>query len=331
MLALMLRMRRLIPVLTALALVALGFSGPALAQGAQPEDVSDVVAAVQQMRAEAGLPFFVLDEELRRAAQRHSLDMAANGELLHVSARTGDPARRVADEGLSPERVAENVARASTVLGAQDSIVGSAAHRAQIVDPELTHIGIAAARAPDGSVYLTQVMARLDAPEADEAPQALLVPVGPPTPVAAPVAPPPATAPPLPRGVQPAPALPQPLTMAPAASGVVTAPATGATQIAGYWVFSNGRWYYYPVPPGAQPGQQLTPDLSVQGPPPGYAGYGVSLPSAPPVSTTIWATPRTVVTRPYVAPRRRHFRRRGVRVVRPAPMVPGGRVIIYSR
>ncbi len=41
-------------------------------------------------------------------------------------------------------------------------------------------------------------------------------------------------------------------------------------RVAGYWIQHGGRWWFFPVPATAQPGQLLQPDLTVQGPPPGY-------------------------------------------------------------
>ena len=41
--------------------------------------------------------------------------------------------------------------------------------------------------------------------------------------------------------------------------------------VAGYWVCGSGRWWYYPIPAGASSGTTLQPDMSVSGPPPGYA------------------------------------------------------------
>ncbi len=46
----------------------------------------------------------------------------------------------------------------------------------------------------------------------------------------------------------------------------------GHRRVAGYWLYHGTRWWYFPVPPGARPGQVLQPDARVQGPPPGYRG-----------------------------------------------------------
>lgn len=54
---------------------------------------------------------------------------------------------------------------------------------------------------------------------------------------------------------------------APASAASPAAPIVmlqGAPQrnVAGYWVQAGGRWWYYPVPPNAQPGQTLTPSTT---------------------------------------------------------------------
>ncbi|NOY92911.1 MAG: CAP domain-containing protein, partial [Deltaproteobacteria bacterium] len=217
--------------------VSLMALAPSMVSAQADASVRQVVAEIQRMRAEAGLPAFIEDEALQRAASRQSAEMADSGRLTHVSPRTGNPSTRVADEGLHPQRVAENVARGSSLSSAQASIVSSQAHRAQLLDAELTHLGVAAAVSADGSVYLTEVMARLPVLEVPTA-----------TPPAPSALPPPA--------VDPAPAQPAASQIAPAQSSPaqalappITAPTPGARQVAGYWVLSRGHWYYYPLPP----------------------------------------------------------------------------------
>lgn len=52
--------------------------------------------------------------------------------------------------------------------------------------------------------------------------------------------------------------------------GSVTVMGPDGRRVAGYWVLSRGHWFFYPLPANWHPGMQLQPDLSVQGPPPGY-------------------------------------------------------------
>ncbi len=60
-------------------------------------------------------------------------------------------------------------------------------------------------------------------------------------------------------------------------------------RVEGYWVYGSGRWWYYPMPAGAQGGHRLEPDMSVSGPPPGFPAH----PFGPP------PTPHTFPQQPY--------------------------------
>lgn len=257
-----------------LPLIALAFMWPTGASAQNDHELQRVLARINQMRATQGFEPLQRHPGLDAAAQVHSDDMAERTALEHVSPRTGDPGSRVQEAAVDAERIAENIARHASVEEAYGSILRSDAHRSQLLDPELTHIGIAAARGADG-VYLTQVMARIEAPAPTEAP-VVPVPVEVPVSVDAALVPPAVVAPPPPVQLEQPPQLerapsvvqPQPPT---ATNPGFQVPSTGGRNVTGYWVQSRGRWFYYPLPANAQPGQELTPDLSVQGPPPGYA------------------------------------------------------------
>nr|MDQ3037898.1 hypothetical protein [Myxococcota bacterium] len=63
--------------------------------------------------------------------------------------------------------------------------------------------------------------------------------------------------------------------VAPGSTATVIVPGPDATRpLAGYWVCAQSRWWYFPMPAGAQPGQQLQADTSITGAPPGYSTTG---------------------------------------------------------
>lgn len=265
-------MRRRLPLLLLLA-----FSGHAFAQSAPAVDADGEQAMLERinaLRAHENLPPLTRDDGLDAAARAHSVDMAANRQLVHVSARTGDPAQRVREAGVSTTRVAENIARHSTTSGAQDSILASDAHRAQVLDPNFTHIGLAAVSAPDG-IYVTQVMATLAAPPAAELPPPAVSEVEPEQSEPEAIADTPV--PPVQLDTNAASnAQPNAQTNAPTAEPAVPQqiptmrmPRTHR-RVAGYWIYHGERWWFFPVPPRARPGQLLHPNPNVQGPPPGY-------------------------------------------------------------
>ncbi len=249
--------------LPALAQPALGVAAP----GVAPEDDRDlggeaeIVANVNALRAEAGVEALSRDTALDRAAAVHSRDMAAHGELVHVSERTGNPADRVRRAGVEPERVGENIAQGADADAAYATIVASDVHRNQLLDPSFTHLGVAVVRGAEG-VYLTQVFARL-APLAAPA-----TPLPPPS--VQDVAPPPAAA------ATPD-AVPQLEQVAPGT------PATAGDP---------------PLPPNARPAHLLRPNLDATGPPPVYAavppapGHRIQVWPWRASPRPLWRTPR---------------------------------------
>lgn len=234
---------------------------------------NEVLARINSMRNALHLGSLTREEHLDAAARLHSEDMARNGFLDHVSPRTGNPQRRVHDAGVSPRELAENVAQNSSAIAAHEALVASEPHRNNLVNPNYTHVGLSVVRRDD-QVYVTEVFARLD--DASAQPTAAPVPAAPPLP-----APEVATAP----EVVPAPSAS--IEAAPTASSPTTIRVQGSSQAVGYWVYSGGRWWYYPIPANAQPGQHLQPDPNVQGAPPGYSAQ----PANPPASSVLVTQP----------------------------------------
>ncbi|MDH5492785.1 MAG: CAP domain-containing protein, partial [Myxococcales bacterium] len=103
----------------------LGAEAPALAQ--QDADAEAVLfTRINALRAEAGVAPLERHSGLDAAAAEHCVDMAEHGELQHVSERTGDPSARVERAGVAAARIAENIARHATVMGAHEAVLGSA-------------------------------------------------------------------------------------------------------------------------------------------------------------------------------------------------------------
>lgn len=240
-------------------------SATAVAQDASTDAAGEdeILGRINAMRNSAELAPLARDARLDAAARTHSADMAWHGMLAHVSPRTGDPSARVQAAGVQPRALAENVAQGADALDAHRRLVASEAHRTNMMNPRYTHVGLAVVAGESG-VYVTEVFAELDAPAeappaAEEAPAVTPEDVEPWSEEAGDVAAPPA---PAPGGeVEAAPLPDAPTVTAPA-------PAPGERRVAGYWVHANGRWYYYPLPPGAQPGQVLQPAPGVTTPPP---------------------------------------------------------------
>ncbi len=124
-------------------------------------------------RQERGLPPLSYDERLADIARYHSRDMRDHGFFGHDSPTTGAPQDRVDRAGYLVLESRENVAQAPNVTTAQDQLLKSPGHYANIVATTVTHIGIGIVRDKEvpGQVrgyYFTQLFASPVATESVE-------------------------------------------------------------------------------------------------------------------------------------------------------------------
>lgn len=153
------------------ALFAVSAGGASLDAPAErsPEDPADdaeaeaaVLRAVNALRRRHGLPPLVAAPELAGIARRHSAVMAAQGRVAHVLPGSGEVGGRLRAAGVPYRGVYENVARASTALGAHETLEGSPAHRGNLLRPDAARVGVGIARVErtpgDRAVYLTEVL-----------------------------------------------------------------------------------------------------------------------------------------------------------------------------
>ncbi|WP_221356104.1 CAP domain-containing protein [Streptomyces beigongshangae] len=119
---------------------------------------SEVLALTNAGRAAAGLPPLAEDPLLTRAAQAHSADMAARAFYSHTSPDGSEPWHRAAAAGSTRRTVGENIAcgqrsPAEVVRGWMDS----PGHRANILKPAFTHLGVGYAGGGAVGTYWTQL------------------------------------------------------------------------------------------------------------------------------------------------------------------------------
>lgn len=129
-------------------------------------DEAESLAAqlVADDRSRFGLGALSWDPELAAIARAHSAEMAERGYFAHVSPRTGNVADRLRHAGYPASFAAENIAMAPTLGEAQESLMRSPGHRAAVLTPEATHLGIGVVTRSDprlGTVHhLTQLFVR---------------------------------------------------------------------------------------------------------------------------------------------------------------------------
>lgn len=138
-----------------LATVVVGFLAATLAVVVLPgiafagPNEGDIFSAVNSARAAAGLPAYSSADDLAAAARGQAERMAASGKLYH------NP--NLASEVSGWSRIGENVAFAGDWRSANDALMNSPDHRAQILDSGYTQMGVGTAVSDDGTFWVAEV------------------------------------------------------------------------------------------------------------------------------------------------------------------------------
>jgi uncharacterized protein YkwD len=131
-----------------------------------------LLALVNRDRQAAGLGALISDDRVTAVSRAHSEDMRKTKIVAHISPTTGSAADRVRAAGIKTALVLENVARAYGVGEAHAGLMNSPGHRANVLAPQATHIGIGVVLGDDVSgrreMFLTQVFIRVP-PKVDRA------------------------------------------------------------------------------------------------------------------------------------------------------------------
>ena len=124
-------------------------------------------------RRQRGLMPLTLDARLQGLARAHSTDMVEGGFFGHSSPRFGGFEERFRASGWRAQRASENLSRSESPQDAQAGLMSSPVHRANLLAPHFSHIGIGvvATRGESGrTVYLTTQIFALPMPPAAPSP-----------------------------------------------------------------------------------------------------------------------------------------------------------------
>ncbi|MEU0409225.1 CAP domain-containing protein [Streptomyces griseorubiginosus] len=118
----------------------------------------EVVALTNRERARAGLPDLAVDHHLAGAAQAYSTDMAVRAFYSHTSPEGTQPWDRAAAAGSTRRSIGENIACGQrSAAEVVEGWMNSPGHRANILKPDFTHIGVGFAGGGPAGTYWTQL------------------------------------------------------------------------------------------------------------------------------------------------------------------------------
>lgn len=104
---------------------------------------AQAVALVNRARADAGLPPLAVNPVLTELARKKSQDMVVNHYFSHTSPTYGTAYDMEVAAGIRARVMGgENIAKARNAMYAHAMFMGSSGHRANILNPNYTEIGI---------------------------------------------------------------------------------------------------------------------------------------------------------------------------------------------
>jgi hypothetical protein len=115
---------------------------------------ADFVSRINAERTSRGLGALATDSELTTIARRWSGKMAAANQLSH----NPNLSKEVTQDW---EKLGENVGVGGSVADIHVAFMNSPAHRANILDPAFTHVGVGVVDGADGRIWVTEVFMRL--------------------------------------------------------------------------------------------------------------------------------------------------------------------------
>jgi uncharacterized protein YkwD len=107
-------------------------------------------------RAANGLPALRANAQLSQLARNYAQDMIARGYFSHNNPEGLTPFDRLKRAGISYNYAGENLAVNTSVASAEVALMNSSGHRANILSPNFTEVGIGVARNARGQVYVVQ-------------------------------------------------------------------------------------------------------------------------------------------------------------------------------
>jgi uncharacterized protein YkwD len=122
---------------------------PSVGVARTPEDAeARLLALLNDGRRAAGVAALVPDRELGAIARAHTREMAAGHFFGHASPTTGRVEDRMRRAGISVAKLGENISQGDSAEEAHRALMDSPGHRANMLDPAFTNVGIAVVLRP---------------------------------------------------------------------------------------------------------------------------------------------------------------------------------------
>jgi uncharacterized protein YkwD len=146
-------LRVLVVLIAGLLASAITFSAPAAANSSAEQQF---VQLINQARASNGLPALSTNGELHGVAARWSAQMASDGNLRHnpnLGSQVSNWSRLTENVGMRRDGQAVS----HTVQKLHEALMASSGHRANILDRNVSQVGVGVRISDNGTVWVTQI------------------------------------------------------------------------------------------------------------------------------------------------------------------------------
>lgn len=126
------------------------------AQAAQQDAQAQALSLLNRDREKSGLAPLAYSAELSRLAEAYAQDMIARRFFAHEDPDGRSPFDRMRASGIVYRHAGENLAINDSVEAAQAAFMNSPTHRANVLNPQFTEVGIGVRVAPNGKTYVVQ-------------------------------------------------------------------------------------------------------------------------------------------------------------------------------
>ena len=116
----------------------------------RPDAAGELFDLLNMARIEEGEGAAAWSDALAAVAGRHGREMYEEGYFSHLSPVTGTVGERLRTEGIPFRAAGENLALSPAVSTVHEGLLASPPHRAAMLDPAFTRVGISAVEGPMG-------------------------------------------------------------------------------------------------------------------------------------------------------------------------------------
>jgi uncharacterized protein YkwD len=120
----------------------------------RPRDAEMLLRDLNQARAASGLGPLSLEPRLCALAREHAIDMVEHRFFGHASSDGASPFQRMRRAGYQYRAAGENLALDVDEPSAHALLWGSNEHRANMLEPQFGHVGIAAVATSNGEIFV---------------------------------------------------------------------------------------------------------------------------------------------------------------------------------